>query len=39
MAKIIDGKKTAAEIRVEIAADVKKLKRRKIYPGLAVVLV
>lgn len=39
MAKIIDGKKTAAEIRVEIAADVKKLKRRRIYPGLAVVLV
>lgn len=39
MARIIDGKKTAAEIRVEIAADIKKLKRRKIYPGLAVVLV
>jgi methylenetetrahydrofolate dehydrogenase (NADP+) / methenyltetrahydrofolate cyclohydrolase len=39
MARIIDGKKTAAEIRVEIAEDVKKLKRRKIQPGLAVVLV
>lgn len=39
MAKIIDGKKTAAEIRVEIAEDVKKLRRRKITPGLAVVLV
>lgn len=39
MAKIIDGKKVAQEIRTEIAADVKKLKRRKIQPGLAVVLV
>lgn len=39
MAKIIDGKKVAEEIRKEIAEDVKKLKRRKIQPGLAVVLV
>ena len=39
MARIIDGTKTAAAIRLEIAEDVKKLKRRKIQPGLAVVLV
>ncbi len=38
-ARIIDGKKTAAAIRVEIAAEVQVLKRRKIEPGLAVVLV
>jgi len=39
MAKVIDGKKIAAEIRTEIAGEVKALKRRKITPGLAVVLV
>jgi methylenetetrahydrofolate dehydrogenase (NADP+) / methenyltetrahydrofolate cyclohydrolase len=39
MAKIIDGNKVAAEIKGEIALDVKKLARRKITPGLAVVLV
>lgn len=39
MAKIIDGKKIAQEIRTEIAADVKRLAKRKITPGLAVVLV
>ncbi|PCJ53529.1 MAG: bifunctional methylenetetrahydrofolate dehydrogenase/methenyltetrahydrofolate cyclohydrolase FolD [Candidatus Hydrogenedentota bacterium] len=39
MAKIIDGNKIAAEIKGEIALDVKKLARRKITPGLAVVLV
>lgn len=38
-ARIIDGKKTAAAIRLEIAEEVKQLKRRKIQPGLAVVLV
>ncbi len=39
MARIINGTKTAAAIRLEIAEDVKKLKRRKIQPGIAVVLV
>ena len=38
-ARIIDGKKTAAAIRLEIAEEVQQLKRRKIQPGLAVVLV
>ena len=38
-ARIIDGKKTAALIRKEITEEVVKLKRRKIQPGLAVVLV
>lgn len=39
MAKIIDGKKIAAQIRAEIGKEVKALARRKIVPGLAVVLV
>ena len=39
MARIIDGTKTAAAIRVEIGEDVAKLKRKNIHPGLAVVLV
>jgi methylenetetrahydrofolate dehydrogenase (NADP+)/methenyltetrahydrofolate cyclohydrolase len=37
--KIIDGKAIAAEIREEIAADVRALKDQGITPGLAVVLV
>ena len=37
--KIIDGKKLAAEIREEIGAGVKKLSKKSITPGLAVVLV
>ena len=39
MAKLIDGTKIAAEIRSEIAEQVKALARRKIVPGIAVVLV
>lgn len=39
MAKIIDGNKIAAEIRNEIARDVGALARKKVTPGLAVVLV
>ncbi len=39
MARIIDGKKIAAQIREEIEKEVKALARRKIVPGLAVVLV
>ena len=39
MVRIIDGKRIAAEIRAEIAAEVRALGRRKIVPGLAVVLV
>ena len=39
MAKIIDGNRIAEEIRGELAKQVKSLKRRKIVPGLAVVLV
>ena len=39
MAKIIDGNRIAEEIRGELAKEVKSLKRRKITPGLAVVLV
>ena len=39
MTRIIDGKKIAAEIRAEIADEVKALTKRKIVPGLAVVLV
>jgi methylenetetrahydrofolate dehydrogenase (NADP+) / methenyltetrahydrofolate cyclohydrolase len=38
-AKIIDGKKIAEAIRTEIRADVEALRKRKIVPGLAVVLV
>lgn len=39
MAKIIDGKKIAAEIRAEIGRETKALAKRNIVPGLAVVLV
>ncbi len=39
MARIIDGKKIAAKIRVEIAEGVQELKKKRITPGLAVVLV
>jgi methylenetetrahydrofolate dehydrogenase (NADP+)/methenyltetrahydrofolate cyclohydrolase len=39
MATIIDGRQIAEEIRAEVARDVKALARRKITPGLAVVLV
>lgn len=38
-AKIIDGKQTAAEMRVEIKAEVAKLKEDGIVPGLGVILV
>ncbi len=39
-ARIIDGKAIAAEVRAEVAADVKKLQASHgITPGLAVVLV
>jgi methylenetetrahydrofolate dehydrogenase (NADP+)/methenyltetrahydrofolate cyclohydrolase len=39
MARIIDGKQIAADLREEIAADVVKLKADGVTPGLAVVLV
>lgn len=39
MARIIDGKQIAADLREEIAADVKKLQAKGVTPGLAVVLV
>jgi methylenetetrahydrofolate dehydrogenase (NADP+)/methenyltetrahydrofolate cyclohydrolase len=39
MARIIDGKQIAADLRKEIAADVVKLKADGVTPGLAVVLV
>lgn len=39
MAKIIDGNKIAGDIREEIRKDVAALKRRKVTPGLATVLV
>lgn len=39
MAQIIDGKKISEKIREEMKAEVKKLARKKIVPGLAVVLV
>jgi methylenetetrahydrofolate dehydrogenase (NADP+)/methenyltetrahydrofolate cyclohydrolase len=39
MARIIDGKKIAADLREKIAADVSKLQAKGITPGLAVVLV
>ena len=39
MARIIDGKQIAANLREEIAADVKKLQAGGVTPGLAVVLV
>ncbi len=38
-AKIIDGKKMAAAMRAEMAKEVKQLAKKKIVPGLAVVLV
>lgn len=38
-AKIIDGKQTAADMRVEIKAEVAKLKEEGIVPGLGVILV
>lgn len=38
-AKIIDGKKIAVEIREELKAEVTALKKKKILPGLAVILV
>jgi methylenetetrahydrofolate dehydrogenase (NADP+) / methenyltetrahydrofolate cyclohydrolase len=38
-AKLIDGKKIAAEILAEVQADVEALKKKRITPGLAVVLV
>jgi len=39
MARIIDGKKIAANLRCTIAADVQKLQATGVTPGLAVVLV
>jgi len=39
MAQIIDGKKLSEKIREEMKSEVKKLARKKIVPGLAVVLV
>lgn len=39
MAKIIDGKKISAEIRREIAQDVRRMKEAGIVPGLAVIIV
>ena len=38
-AEIIDGKAVAAQVRAEVAADVKALAARGVTPGLAVVLV
>ena len=38
-ARIISGKKIAADIRAELAEEVKALARKKIVPGIAVVLV
>lgn len=39
MAKILDGKVLAAEMRAEMAADVQKLKSKGVVPGLGVILV
>ena len=39
MARIIDGKKIAADLREKIATDVNKLQAKGVTPGLAVVLV
>ena len=39
MAKIIDGKQIAKEVRAEIAAECAELKKKSIIPGLAVVIV
>lgn len=38
-ARIIDGNKIAAEIRAELKSEVERLHKKRIYPGLAVVLV
>ena len=38
-AKIIDGKQTAADMRVELKAEVVELKKENIVPGLGVILV
>lgn len=38
-AKIIDGKKIAADMRAELKAEVAKLKQQNIVPGLGVILV
>ena len=38
-ARIIDGKKIASELRAELGEEIKALAKRKIVPGLAVVLV
>lgn len=38
-ARIIDGKKVAADIHAEVAREVQELKQRGVHPGLAVVLV
>jgi methylenetetrahydrofolate dehydrogenase (NADP+)/methenyltetrahydrofolate cyclohydrolase len=38
-ARILDGTKIAAEIRAEVASEIKKLKSERVRPGLAVVLV
>lgn len=38
-AQIIDGKRIAAEMRAELKAEIAKLKRRNIVPGLGVILV
>lgn len=38
-AEIIDGKKVAAEIKNEVAREVKELKKKGVVPGLATVLV
>jgi methylenetetrahydrofolate dehydrogenase (NADP+)/methenyltetrahydrofolate cyclohydrolase len=38
-AKIINGKQIAAEMRAELKAEIAKLKRRNITPGLGVILV
>ena len=39
MANIIDGKKIAAEVRSEIAAECAALKEKGVTPGLAVIIV
>ncbi|OGQ47492.1 MAG: bifunctional 5,10-methylene-tetrahydrofolate dehydrogenase/5,10-methylene-tetrahydrofolate cyclohydrolase [Deltaproteobacteria bacterium RIFCSPLOWO2_02_FULL_44_10] len=39
MTQILDGKKIAADIQKEVASEVRKLKKRGMTPGLAVILV
>lgn len=39
MAKIIDGKKTAASLRASLKATVESMKKKNVVPGLAVILV